>query len=381
MDSVISDRDQAHAKIDELNENVTGLTAETERISTLENDVAYWKSKRDELKLASDGFEMDLRRTHGKIAEHVSVAQKACVEADNLRQILKTKDTELVRVAEESIKIRHESNCLRIELRTQEGNLVDMNRCVQEKNAALQVTLESLNESYTENEKLKADHQQLKADYEKSKADLLNSNQELEGLKVDLLESERSCEALERDLDQHDSKLDAEKLETAKCKREIEKHSATMKRISELYTDSYQASPDGTGHLLGSGKMLSTKSIVRGWMGDSGFNGDPSYHIKCIETNTFTTVVRSPAVTRFVRNVAEIASIESSPEFHFKFSVRPITDDQPTRWTTYNSYDQLTLLAKLIYLVKINTENASFQAMVMENHVITATCVKNMSNE
>ena len=380
LDSVISDRDEALAKIDELNENVTELTTETERIAALENDVAYWKNNRDELKLASDGFEMDLRRANGKIAESASSAQKAGAEAESLRQILKTKDAELVRVAEESLKIRHDFNCLRIEMRAQESNLADMNRCVQEKNASSQAMLETLNESRTENEKLKAEYEKLKVDYDKSKTDLLNSNQELEGLKVDLLESERSCEALERDLDQHDAKLDAEKLETAKCKRETEKHSATMKRIAELYTDAYQASPDGTGHLLGSGKMLSTKSIVRGWMGDSGFNGDPSYHIKCIETNTFTTIVRSPAVTRFIRNVAEIASIESSPEFHFKFSVRPTTDGQPIRWTTYNSYDQLTLIAKLIYLVKINTENSSFQAMVMENHVITATCSKNMTN-
>jgi hypothetical protein len=104
------------------------------------------------------------------------------------------------------------------------------------------------------------------------------------------------------------------------------------------------------------------------------------YHIKCIETSSYTNVVRSPAVSRFVKDVAEIASLNTTPEFHFRFDDRPISDGQPTRWTVYNPHDQLALIAKLVYLTKINTNTASFQAMVMENHVVTATCIKDMSN-
>ncbi len=110
---------------------------------------------------------------------------------------------------------------------------------------------------------------------------------------------------------------------------------------------------------------------------DAGFNGDPTYLIKCIETNTFTTVVRSPAVSRFTRDIADIINLDTVPDFHFKFSDHPV-GAQPVRWTVYNPYDQLTLIAKLIYIAKSNTESASMQAMVMDGHVVTATCTKNM---
>ena len=111
---------------------------------------------------------------------------------------------------------------------------------------------------------------------------------------------------------------------------------------------------------------------------DDGFNGDPTYHVKCIETSTFTTVVRSPAVSRFTRDVAEIIGLNTVPEFHFRFSNHPV-GTQPIRWTVYNPYDQLTLIAKLIYIAKSNSPTRSMQAMVMDGHVVTATCTKDMT--
>ena len=113
---------------------------------------------------------------------------------------------------------------------------------------------------------------------------------------------------------------------------------------------------------------------------DVGFNGDPTYHIKCIETNAFTTVVRSPAVSRFTRDIADIIGLDTVPEFHFRFSDYPIGAVQPAiRWTVYNPHDQLTLIAKLIYIAKADRESTTMQAMVMDGHVVTATCTKNMA--
>jgi hypothetical protein len=112
-------------------------------------------------------------------------------------------------------------------------------------------------------------------------------------------------------------------------------------------------------------------------MRDHGFNGEPDYLIKCIETNTFTTVVRSAAVSRFIRDVSDVAGLNTVPEMHFRFSDHPI-GQLPVRWTIYNPHDQLTLIAKLVYLVKTRIKTSTFQAMVMDNHVVTATCIKDL---
>jgi hypothetical protein len=254
-----------------------------------------------------------------------------------------------------------------------------MDACVREQNASCKRMLDSLNAVRSENEALKANLD----GYDQLKSDLIERTEECQTLKDELLDSGRNCEILKHDLLDSDKELEILKIESgrenAKLTRDNQRLENVVVEIKYLYNDSILAGSDGTSYLLGSGKMLSLDSICKLWMRDNGFNGEPTYHLRCVQSDTTTTVVRSPAVSKFVKEIAGIVSLNITPNFYFRFSEKPTTE-QPIRWTIYNPFDQLTLVAKLIYMYKSRSETSSFQAMVMENHVVTATCVKDRAS-
>jgi hypothetical protein len=322
---------------------------------------------------------MELRRANEEIACLKSACIKVGKESDNLKKILKSKDAHVEKITQENLKIRHDSNGMVVELKRQERNIMEMDARVQEHNASYQVMADNLSAIRCENDGLKANLD----GYDKLRSDLVERTEECQTLRDELLDSARNCEILKNDLLDSDKELEILKIESgrenAKLTRDNQRLENVVVEIKYLYNDSILAGSDGTSYLLGSGKMLSLDSICKLWMRDNGFNGEPTYHLRCVQSDTTTTVVRSPAVSKFVKEIAGIVSLNITPNFYFRFSEKPTTE-QPIRWTIYNPFDQLTLVAKLIYMYKSRSETSSFQAMVMENHVVTATCVKDRAS-
>jgi hypothetical protein len=324
---------------------------------------------------------MDLRKANAEINELKSACVKVGKEAENLKKIVRSKEGLSEKVTQENVRLRQDACNLAEELNRRESVI---HECSLQQNSLRQELLAVRAES----ERLTAALLESESGCEALREESRNNGINVGILRQDLIDSDRELTSL---------KLESES-ENARLVQRVQLLEKAIDDIGFLFHDAILTVPNGAGYLLGSGKMLSMDSIARLWIRDAKFNGEPTYHLKCVQTDTITTVIHSPAVCRFVQNVASITSLSTTPDFYFRYSERP--SDQPiVGWRAYSPFDQLTLVARLIHMYNADKETCSFQAMVMvsppldsqplgspsdrwdpqDNHVVTAACIKDLA--
>jgi hypothetical protein len=264
------------------------------------------------------------------------------------------------KLEQEITGLKHNASGVAAELARRDSVAADMNASIIAQTAAYQELLETANTASAENERLTAE---LLAN-KQIVSSLTDSSGECETLRDELQSSRRRCEILEQGLTDGERELEALNATRQSESTKLRQLDKVVDDIHFLFHDAILTVPDGTGYLLGSGKMLSLDSIARLWIRDPKFNGEPTYHLKCAQSDTVTTVIHSPAVCKFVRSVAAISALHATPELHFRYSEKPSTDPA-VGWRTYGPYEQLTLIAKLIHMYSLDQAACSFQAMIM----------------
>jgi hypothetical protein len=107
----------------------------------------------------------------------------------------------------------------------------------------------------------------------------------------------------------------------------------------------------------------------------------PNQSIKCNRTSTMASVVHDQATCAFVTRVAKSTSLETNLPSYFQYSVRPSDFTGRLVWEEYKLYDQLTLMAKLINMLKQPTYSSRFQVTLSDNHVVTAKYTYTMATD
>jgi hypothetical protein len=340
LDEVVADRDAARKEITafeekmnekgyeiaELNEK---LGFELDKNSELEKDAEYWKSAEAKSKTAAEDFEMDNRKLVDENTKLKSSAVKYKEQIEKMGKLLKSKDILLSNInhvsqENENLKNRYAG-------------------AVHEVNEKLQIIAE-MNASLV-NQSGFIDTQKQQTD--KTIADLID------GVK------------------KRDAATEKLSLEISQLKLQHAELDKTTKAVKKLFTDAHTNKVTGTPYLLESGEILSLQSIATSWISDD--NGMGNFLVRC--NDIMTKVVHCPAVCGFYGRLATSASLDTVPPFYFRFSEKKTK----VNWTLYNAHDQLLLIAKMIGMFKSTNRDSNFQIMIMENHVVTATCIKDLA--
>ena len=155
-----------------------------------------------------------------------------------------------------------------------------------------------------------------------------------------------------------------------------------MKEVEDIFYDPVQLENVGVSVLLNNGRMQPVPLVFKLWQ-ETGvhFNGTPSQPIKCNQTSTMATVVHDPATCTFVTRVAKSTSLDTNLPSYFRHSARPSSFAGQLTWEEYKLYDQLTLMAKLIHMLKQPTYDSRFTVNFSEGHVVTAKYKYNMARD
>jgi hypothetical protein len=145
-----------------------------------------------------------------------------------------------------------------------------------------------------------------------------------------------------------------------------------LKEIEDLFHDTIKLDNVGTGVLLSSGKIMSLPHVLRAWIEDESFDGTTSVSVKCYATSTMAKVVDSPVMGNFLEKVVQGLGLDTKLPSFFRYGKNPSDSADPVVWMEYKLCDQLTLMAKLIYMCKEMRYGTSFQVNVAENHIVTA---------
>jgi chromosome segregation ATPase len=254
IQGIEEERDTAVGKVCDLETSVRELESDNERIAVLENDVAYWRTDREEQKLAKENFEMDLRRSKDEIQRLNAVIASNGRELEANKKVHKTKDIQIDKLTTENMRLRSEMAASDSE---HKDILAQLNARLLEKNSHCQQMSEALNAALVETKRIQASL----AETDRLRADLSRLHDEYETLSQDLLDSERARERLDKENQELGANLGAVQLENIRLKEDARR----FDRLSMLFIDAYLLQSEGAGHLLGSGKFLSLHSIARSW--------------------------------------------------------------------------------------------------------------------
>jgi hypothetical protein len=336
LDEVVADRDAARKEITafeekmiergyeitELNEK---LGFELDKNTMLEKDAEYWKSAEEKHKTAAEDFEMENRRLVDENTRLKSSAVKTKEHNDNMGRLLKSKDVLLSNVK----SITHE------------------------------------------NESLKGQYAEAVYEINQNQHMIAEMNASLANQSIYIETQKQQTEQLIDDVKKRDTSVEKLSLEIAQLKLQHTGLNQTMDAVKKLFTDAHTNKVTGIPYLLESGKILSLQSIANAWVAED--NGLGNFLVRY--NDTVTKVVHCPAVCLFLGALATSASLDTLPPFYFRFSEKKAK----VNWTLYNAHDQLLLIAKMIGMFKSTNKDSNFQIMIMDNHVVTATCTKDLS--
>jgi uncharacterized coiled-coil DUF342 family protein len=340
--------EKLHTTVDELQESVSRHEADTERIAALQQDATYFENTLKKVKLERDDFEMKCRSLNDKTSGFRKSLDRCKKEYDTMQEHLELKDTDISNLRVNLARTKHELVNTRDSVVRQQKEIANLNE-------ELEVQQRLITESSSELERLQGLETASLARLDELKA---SSSSEINTLKSRNADLELRYFGLERE-------------------NRVTK--SMMDEIESCYNDPYSISNEGTAVLLTSNKMLSLKNIARRWMEANGFDGNPTYPIECHASRTMASVIHIPAVCNFVDNIAKNTSLDTNPLFCFRYSEQPCcatSSGLPVVWKVYKPYDQLTLIAKMIFVYKSIEHSSSFQVILSQNHIVTAICSK-----
>jgi chromosome segregation ATPase len=153
IQGIEEERDTAVGKVCDLETSVRELESDNERIAVLENDVAYWRTDREEQKLAKENFEMDLRRSKDEIQRLNAVIASNGRELEANKKVHKTKDIQIDKLTTENMRLRSEMAASDSE---HKDILAQLNARLLEKNSHCQQMSEALNAALIETKRIQA---------------------------------------------------------------------------------------------------------------------------------------------------------------------------------------------------------------------------------
>jgi hypothetical protein len=75
--------------------------------------------------------------------------------------------------------------------------------------------------------------------------------------------------------------------------------------------------------------------------------------------------------------------LNTTPSFYFRFSRYEVDDETRVadihEWDTYNTTDQLTVMARLAFFYQHRKTEPSFTIMLRENHLLSINCLRHGS--
>ena len=336
------------AKVDELEENVSTHEVDLERMAVLQRDSAYFEEAYNKTKLERDDFEMTCRGLNEKQKALVTSVDRCKMDLDKVNEYLGEKDAYIM-------NLQHNLSKLKQDLKLNKDNVTRQQKIIRDLEQELEIQRNTVSESNAEIERLKGQVAQADAEVMRVTA---ASTTEINDLKSRIAFLESSA---------------------AEKQRETKVVDDRMKEIESFFNDAYATDNQGTGVLLTSGKMLSLENIAKLWIKASGFDGNPNFSIFCHASRVMANVIHSPAVCNFVSNLSKNTSLDTNLVFYFKYSEQPVSADAPIVWKVYNQYDQLSLIAKMIFVFKSNENTSNFQVILSQNHIVTAVCSKSGS--
>jgi hypothetical protein len=152
-----------------------------------------------------------------------------------------------------------------------------------------------------------------------------------------------------------------------------------LSQIGDLFYESMLSENVGISLLLNTGKMASLPYVLNAWKGCPYFDGQPSFPLKCASTSSMTSIIHNQAVYDFTAKIASILTLDTAFPSYLRYSLHPITMTGTCHWVNYNMYDQLTIMARLIFM--FNNPNSKFIATTSDGHVVTATTNVNIYTE
>ena len=315
----------------ELRQEISNLEVDSDVVVNLKKDLEYFTQSREEEKAAKEKFEMGNRRLEEENTRLKTSLNKYKHELNTAQDHLNTKDGELSNLRNLISKIKLDISNLRNRVASQ-----------QKENGALETELQRLRSENNDNgERIN---------------DLLAAN---------------------RDVEEHRNEIEKLKTRIVDLEKKNTENQTMFEEIKSLFYDTVKADNDGTGILIGTGKMYSFKNVARRWKNAANFDGSPSSPLVCDATRATTTIIHNPAILDFTKRVATAASLKPYMPFYFKYSEHA-ADVQPVVWKEYSLYDQLTLIAKVLSMYKAPVDITScFQVVLAGGHFVTSVTSRN----
>ena len=370
---------------DELESKLSNAEINLEHVRRLEEDITTWERMYSDLKTEKEQLEMVQFRPLRQ--ENERLKKSSADSAEEFATLKKSFQKKAKSLAAEFERFRKES----LETIAMKDNMIG--------NLNL-----NLSGSMQESRRMREEIESLR----KLTASLETNNRKMG---QDLIGYDRDLRTLHELYDKQ-AALEQQLSETCRQKSEMEG------RLGSLFTDALlcetgvaagkkKKSDDGTtGILLKSGAMASFKCIAEYWRDHAdGFDGSVSFPVRYPESSSSSsplitsTIVHERAVLNFVRTVALLStqpllsSLTTDYPFYFRFSALPqeeggegkqkkngvaaaaSSESTSSSWKVYEPYDQLTLIAKTIFMYRSKEDRSFFRIeLAEEGHMVTAVC-------
>ena len=384
---------------DDLRSGMSGINVFFERIiserdnlqtevSKMKSDIEELANKVEILEIQEAGHKQELDLSKISTENHRSIAEKVSEEKKHILLDNTKLESLLKRECEWRKAVEKELIAANLRIGETEGMISNLQ-------LNLGTGKQELNKTMDDNKKLSSQFLTLVATKDKEigesalriqtiEADLAKEKHESEHLKETVTQLNLHVEALEANDNSVDLHNQNEELQNDIVALEVVTKQAKdrLKAVEDIFHDAVRMDNVGFSVLLDNGSMVPAPLVYKQWMDAKlMFSGMPNYSIKCNRTSTMASVVHDQATCAFVTRVAKSTSLDTNLPSYFRYSERPSDFTGRLVWEEYKLYDQLTLMAKLINMLKQPTYSSRFQVTLSDNHVVTAKYTYTMATD
>ena len=410
VDTITAERDELKSEvsklneqIDELDSKVRSLEFQEEENTRLKHELELSNISIDNHKNSAEQFSEENKRLVTENEKIKSQLRKAVEHSCRLEQDLGASNLKLNEAAGHVENLKNNLSKTRQDSSILRKDLLELVRTKDEEIAKQAVGAKDMEARISV---LENDQGQLRERHEREirglRENLAHHNVHAAGLKQEISilqqdkvklseENERLSSEIEAKVREAEARLqdnasdlrlrnDELRNDLAAAEAEIKKAKDKMKEVEDIFHDPIQLDNVAISVLLDNGRIMSVPLVYKLWQ-EAGvhFNGTPSQPIKCNQTSSMATVVHDPATCAFITRVAKSTSLDTNLPSYFRYSARPSSFAGQLFWEEYKLYDQLTLMAKLIHMLKQPKYDSKFTVNLNEGHVMTAKYKYNMA--
>ena len=369
-------------KVAELEQKNAEIGYKCEDFERIESDAAYWKSLAGVNKTKAEDIEMECKIVTGRHKMEMKTmkqnSKKDLAQIKSLESAYHAMKEELSSfkdVAENSKNIvsrmKGEVKSHMENITSRDSRIADMeaniSRILHEKNNMC-IEIKSLNETVVQMKISIGGLTSIKAKLEMEKSRLLEQNQ------ASVSSNAKSTELVVGKLasEMEEIRKDKEKLQhtNAGLENDLNQIRQIQSQIEEQFYDEMLMENVGINVLLNNGKMVSLPYVLDTWKACPCFDGTPNSNLKCASTSSVTSIVHNPAIYDFTAKIARLLTLDTKFPSYLRYSMQPITTQGRCIWVNYKMHDQLTVMAKLIFM--FNNPDSRFIANISDGHAVTA---------